>query len=156
MGFADYFLIVYDFIKYAKTNDILVGPGRGSAPGSLVAYVLGITDVDPLAYNLLFERFLNPERISMPDIDTDFPDKKRDQVIKYVGNKYGNDHVAHICTFGTFKIRMALRDVSKVLQVNEKIINEVLKFVKNDDDKINDLVKNNQKLKKIVDRKSVV
>jgi len=156
MGFADYFLIVYDFIKYAKTNDILVGPGRGSAPGSLVAYVLGITDVDPLAYNLLFERFLNPERISMPDIDTDFPDKKRDQVIKYVGNKYGNDHVAHICTFGTFKIRMALRDVSKVLQVNEKIINEVLKFVKNDDDKINDLVKNNQKLKKIVEENSEI
>lgn len=151
MGFADYFLIVYDFIRYAKTNDILVGPGRGSAPGSLVAYVLGITDIDPIAYNLLFERFLNSERISMPDIDTDFPDRKRDQVIQYVGKKYGVDRVAHICTFGTFKIRMAIRDVSKVMQFNEKIVNEVLKFVKNDDDKIRDLVNNNQKLKKIVE-----
>ena len=151
MGFADYFLIVYDFIKYAKSNDILVGPGRGSAPGSLVAYVLGITDVDPITYNLLFERFLNPERISMPDIDTDFPDKKRDQVIKYVGKKYGADHVAHICTFGTFKIRMAIRDVSRVMQFNEKIVNEVLKFVKNDNDNIKQLVDENLKFKRIIE-----
>src|SRR5690606_11814275 len=99
MGFCDYFLIVYDFVLYAKKNNILVGPGRGSAPGSLVAYCLGITDIDPIKYDLLFERFLNPERITMPDIDIDFPDNRRDEVIAYVANKYGNMKVANITTF---------------------------------------------------------
>ncbi|MCF0261042.1 MAG: DNA polymerase III subunit alpha, partial [Erysipelotrichaceae bacterium] len=105
MGFANYFLIVYDFILHARQNKILVGPGRGSAAGSLVAYCLGITHIDPIAANLLFERFLNPERISMPDIDTDFPDDKRDEVIEYVHDRYGQYHAAHIVTFSTMKAR---------------------------------------------------
>lgn len=127
MGFEDYFLIVYDFILYAKKEDILVGPGRGSAAASLVAYSLGITDVDPLAYDLIFERFLNPERISMPDIDTDFEDSKRDQVIQYVVDKYGHDHVAHIITFSTLSQRQVIRDVGKVLGCNPKVIEQMSK-----------------------------
>ena len=98
MGFTDYFLIVWDFIRYARSQDIFVGPGRGSAAGSLVAYCLGITHIDPIQNNLLFERFLNPSRISMPDIDTDFPDDRRDEVIQYVRDLYGHDHVSHIVT----------------------------------------------------------
>lgn len=129
MGFIDYFLVVYDFIKYSKKSGILVGPGRGSAPGSLVAYVLGITDIDPIKYDLLFERFLNPERVSMPDIDTDFPDNKRDEVIKYVGTKYGKMKIAHITTFGTFGVRLALRDVARVMKISDVYLNEVLKYV---------------------------
>lgn len=113
MGFSDYFLIVYDFIRYARSKDIQVGAGRGSAAGSLVAYCLGITHVDPLKYNLLFERFLNPERISMPDIDVDFPDHRRDEVIEYVMNRYGKDRVAHIVTFNTLGAKQVLRDVGK-------------------------------------------
>lgn len=131
MGFSDYFLIVWDFIKYAKSTGINVGPGRGSAPASLVGYSLGITDVDPIRYNLLFERFLNKERISMPDIDTDFPDDKREEVIKYVGKKYGVNRVAHIVTFGTFKAKLALRDASRVYKLNETRLNEVLKCLNN-------------------------
>ncbi|MBQ1508797.1 MAG: DNA polymerase III subunit alpha, partial [Erysipelotrichaceae bacterium] len=115
MHFEDYFLIVYDFILYAKKNGILVGPGRGSAAGSLVSYCLGITEIDPLRFGLLFERFLNPERITMPDIDTDFPDDRRDEVIRYVRDKYGEEHVAHILTFGTLKAKQVLRDVGRVL-----------------------------------------
>jgi DNA polymerase III, alpha subunit len=99
MGFTDYFLIVQDFINYARTNDIPVGPGRGSAAGSIVSYALGITEIDPIKYNLFFERFLNPERISMPDIDVDFGDRGRDAVIEYVRKKYGESHVAQIATF---------------------------------------------------------
>lgn len=117
MGFSNYFLVVYDFIKYAKKNKILVGPGRGSAAGSLVSYTLGITDIDPIKYDLLFERFLNPERISMPDIDTDFPDVYRDQVISYVIDKYGSKNVAGIITFGTLGSKQAIRDVSRVLNI---------------------------------------
>ena len=131
MGFSDYFLIVWDFIKYAKTNNIYVGPGRGSAPASLVSYSLGITDIDPLRYNLLFERFLNSERVTMPDIDTDFPDDVRDEVIKYVGQKYGRNRVAHITTFGTFKAKLALRDASRVFKLSEVRLNEVLKCINN-------------------------
>ncbi len=101
MGFSDYFLIVWDFMKYAHENRILTGPGRGSATGSLVAYVLEITDIDPIAYNLLFERFLNPERVTLPDIDIDFPDVRRDEMIRYVKDKYGQLRVAQIVTFGT-------------------------------------------------------
>ena len=117
MGFSNYFLVVYDFIKYAKKNKILVGPGRGSAAGSLVAYTLGITDIDPLKYDLLFERFLNPERKTMPDIDTDFPDNKRDEVIQYVKNKYGEKRVSGIITFGTMAAKQVIRDVARVLNI---------------------------------------
>ncbi|MEH7373815.1 DNA polymerase III subunit alpha [Neobacillus drentensis] len=120
MEFSNYFLIVWDFMRYARAQGILTGPGRGSAAGSLVAYVLYITDVDPLKHNLLFERFLNPERISMPDIDIDFPDHRRDEVINYVAAKYGELHVAQIVTFGTLAAKAALRDVGKVFGLNSK------------------------------------
>ncbi len=129
MGFSNYFLVVYDFIKYAKQNNILVGPGRGSAVGSLVAYSLGITDIDPIEYDLLFERFLNPERISMPDIDTDFPDVYRDQVIDYVKDKYGEKRVAGIVTFGTLSTRLVIRDVGRVLNAEAKDIDYLCKRV---------------------------
>ncbi len=114
-GFASYFLIVQDFVNWAKNNGVVVGPGRGSAAGSLVAYLTGITNLDPIKYNLLFERFLNPERISMPDVDMDFADDRRDDVLNYVRSKYGNDHVAQIITFGTMAARAAVRDVGRAL-----------------------------------------
>lgn len=114
-GFDTYFLIVSDFIRYAREKGIIVGPGRGSAAGSLVSYCLGITNVDPLEYGLLFERFLNPERVSMPDIDIDFDDERRDEVIQYVSNKYGRENVAQIITFGTMAARAALRDVARAM-----------------------------------------
>nr|WP_294581349.1 DNA polymerase III subunit alpha [uncultured Thomasclavelia sp.] len=117
MGFDDYFLIVFDYVRYAKKNKILVGPGRGSAAGSLVAYVLGITNIDPLQYDLLFERFLNEERISMPDIDVDFQDDRRDEVVNYVMEKYGHEHVAQIVTFSTYGPKVAIKDLGKVLKV---------------------------------------
>jgi len=125
MGFVDYFLIVYDYVKFAKTNGILVGPGRGSAAGSLVSYSIGITDVDPLKYDLLFERFLNPERITMPDIDVDFEYTKRDMVIEYVKEKYGKDKVANIMTYGTLGARQVIRDVGKCLGLDNKIIDRL-------------------------------
>lgn len=127
MGFADYFLIVYDYVKFAKKSGIYVGPGRGSAPASLVSYTLGITDIDPLYHNLLFERFLNKERISMPDIDIDFPDDRRDEVIRYVGKRYGKERVAHILTFGTFKVKMALNDVARVYKLPEERLRQITK-----------------------------
>ena len=120
MNFSDYFLIVWDYVQFAKKNGIVVGPGRGSAAGSLVAYCLGITEVDPIRFNLLFERFLNPERVSMPDIDVDFSDHRRDEVIDYVAKKYGYNHVAQIITFGTFQTKAALRDVARVLVYQRK------------------------------------
>ncbi|MBM7692875.1 DNA polymerase-3 subunit alpha [Peribacillus deserti] len=120
MNFSDYFLIVWDFMRFARQQNILTGPGRGSAAGSMVAYVLKITDVDPVEHGLLFERFLNPERISMPDIDIDFPDTRRDEVISYVANKYGELHVAQIITFGTMAAKAALRDVGRVFGLNQK------------------------------------
>jgi DNA polymerase III subunit alpha len=120
MRFSDYFLIVWDFMKFAHSNGILTGPGRGSAAGSLVAYVLRVTDVDPIKHHLLFERFLNPERISMPDIDIDFPDNRRDEVIAYVAKKYGQLHVAQIITFGTLAARAVLRDVGRVMGIPPK------------------------------------
>ncbi|WP_130860133.1 DNA polymerase III subunit alpha [Gracilibacillus phocaeensis] len=132
MGFSDYFLIVWDFVKYAKEHDILVGPGRGSAAGSLIAYLLGITDVDPIRYDLLFERFLNPERVTMPDIDIDFSDEKRDQVIDYVAHKYGTDHVAQIVTFGTFAARSLLRELFKVLVIPENDQSYILRLLPRD------------------------
>jgi DNA polymerase III subunit alpha len=115
MGFSSYFLIVQDFVNWAKDQGMLVGPGRGSAAGSIVSYLLGITSLDPIDYGLLFERFLNPDRISMPDIDIDFPDDRRDEVIKYVEQKYGKDHVAQIITFGTMAARAAVRDAGRAL-----------------------------------------
>ena len=129
MGYSNYFLIVYDYIKYAKKNDILVGPGRGSAAGSLVAYSIGITEVDPIKYHLLFERFLNIERISMPDIDTDFPQDMRDGVINYCINKYGKNHVAGIITFNTFGSSLAIRDMGRVMNIKEYMINDLLKKI---------------------------
>ncbi|NUM25466.1 MAG: DNA polymerase III subunit alpha [Candidatus Buchananbacteria bacterium] len=128
-GFASYFLIVSDFINWAKNNDIVVGPGRGSAAGSLVAYLTNITNIDPLQYNLIFERFLNPERISMPDIDSDFADTRRDEVISYVSQKYGNDHVAQIITFGTMAARAAIRDVGRVMGLPYAYCDKVAKMI---------------------------
>src|SRR5690606_4905588 len=115
MQFSGYFLIVWDFIRYAKDHRIPVGPGRGSAAGSLVSYCMQITDVDPLQYGLLFERFLNPERISMPDIDIDFCTRGRGEVIQYVTEKYGREQVAQIITFGTLGAKAAIKDVARVL-----------------------------------------
>lgn len=131
MGYDDYFLIVYDFIRFSRSQGIYVGPGRGSAPGSLVAYSLGITHLDPLHYDLLFERFLNPERISMPDIDTDFPDNRRDEVIEYVTQKYGKDHVAHIVTFGTLAAKQVLKDAGKALGMSTYDIDLLTKCIPN-------------------------
>ena len=115
MGFASYFLITWDLIKHARDADIRVGPGRGSAAGCAVAYCLWITDLDPIKYDLLFERFLNPSRISMPDIDMDFDSRYRDEMIRYAAERYGRDHVAQIITFGTIKARNAVRDAARVL-----------------------------------------
>jgi DNA polymerase-3 subunit alpha len=129
MKFSNYFLIVWDFMRYARGNGILTGPGRGSAAGSLVAYVLYITDVDPLEHNLLFERFLNPERISMPDIDIDFPDQRRDEVIEYVAKKYGELHVAQIVTFGTMAAKAAIRDVGRAFGLNGKELDHLSKLI---------------------------
>ncbi len=129
MGYIDYFLIVWDFIKYAKDNGIMVGPGRGSAAGSLVSYCLGITTVDPLKYSLLFERFLNPERISMPDIDIDFCFERRQEVIDYVVRKYGADRVAQIITFGTMAARAAIRDVGRALDISYGEVDVIAKLI---------------------------
>ena len=128
-GFGGYFLIVQDFVNWAKQNRIVVGPGRGSAGGSIIAYLSGITNVDPLKHNLLFERFLNPERISMPDIDMDFADRRRDEVIKYVADKYGADHVAQIITFGTMAARMAIRDIGRALQYTYSYCDQMAKMI---------------------------
>ena len=132
MGYSNYFLIVYDYIKEAKKRNVLVGPGRGSAAGSLVAYSIGITSVDPLKYQLLFERFLNIERITMPDIDTDFPQDKRDDIIKYCITKYGMDYVSGIVTFNTFGANLAIRDMGRVLNIKDYILNDLLKKINSD------------------------
>ncbi len=131
MGYASYFLIVWDFISYARRKGIPVGPGRGSAAGSLVSYCLGITDIDPVQYNLLFERFLNPERISMPDIDVDFCKDKRSEVIQYVAEKYGHDHVTQIITFGTMAARAAIRDVGRALDFPYAEVDRIAKLTPN-------------------------
>ena len=129
MGFCDYFLVVWDYVKYAKFNDILVGPGRGSAAGSLVSYSIGITDVDPIKYDLLFERFLNPERVTMPDIDVDFDSIKRNQVIDYVTNKYGEKKVAGIITFNTLGAKQVIRDLGRVFNISQPIIDDIAKGI---------------------------
>ncbi len=132
MGFVDYFLIVSDFVHYARNSGIGVGPGRGSAAGSIVAYALGITGIDPLKYDLLFERFLNPERVSMPDIDIDFDDAHRDEVIDYVKRRYGEEKVAQIVTFGTLAAKNAIRDVGRVMDVPLRVVDRVAKSVPNE------------------------
>ena len=132
MGYVGYFLIVWDFIRFAKRQKIYVGPGRGSAAGSLVAYVLGITDIDPLKYDLLFERFLNPERVSMPDIDIDFCYERRGEVLDYVIEKYGEDRVSQIITFGTMAARAAIRDVGRVLNIPLWLVDKVAKLIPNE------------------------
>ena len=129
MGFAGYFLVVWDFIRYARERGVAVGPGRGSSAGSLVAYCLGITNIDPIRYGLLFERFLNPERVSMPDMDIDFADDRRDEVIRYVADKYGRDRVAHIITFGTLGAKAAIRDVGRVLGMPYADVDRIAKLV---------------------------
>ncbi len=129
MGFPAYFLIVWDFVKWAKENGIAVGPGRGSAAGSIVSYALRITNIDPIKYDLLFERFLNPERISMPDIDIDFADDRRDEVLHYVRERYGDDHVAQVCTFGTMAARAAIKDVGRVLGLGFAEMNLFAKLI---------------------------
>jgi len=131
MGFAGYFLVVWDFIRYAREQGIAVGPGRGSSAGSLTAYCLGITNIDPIRYGLLFERFLNPERISMPDMDIDFSDDRRDEVIRYVAERYGRDRVAHIITFGTLGAKAAIRDVGRVLGMPYADVDRIAKLVPN-------------------------
>ena len=129
MGYVDYFLIVWDFIRYAREQDIMVGPGRGSAAGSLVSYTLGITQLDPIRYNLLFERFLNPERVSMPDIDIDFCFERRQEVIDYVVRKYGKDRVVQIVTFGTMAARGVIRDVGRVMDLPYALCDTIAKMV---------------------------
>ena len=129
MGYVDYYLIVWDYIHYAKSVGIPVGPGRGSGAGSIVAYAIGITDIDPIKYNLLFERFLNPDRISMPDFDVDFSDERRQEVIDYVAEKYGQDHVSQIITFGTMSARSVIRDVGRVLDVPYSEVDKIAKMV---------------------------
>ncbi|MBI2624229.1 DNA polymerase III subunit alpha [Candidatus Parcubacteria bacterium] len=128
-GFASYFLIVQDLVNWAKARGIVVGPGRGSAAGSIVSYLLNITDIDPLHYNLLFERFLNPDRISMPDIDLDFADHRRDEVLRYVTERYGRDHVAQIITFGTMAARAAVRDTGRALGLSYAFCDQIAKLI---------------------------
>jgi DNA polymerase-3 subunit alpha len=128
-GYAGYFLIVADFIREAKARGMLVGPGRGSATGSLVAYLLGISEIDPLAYGLLFERMLNPERVSPPDIDLDFPDNRREEIIEYVREKYGRDRVAQVCTFNTLGARAAIRDVGRVMGLDAALVDQLARLV---------------------------
>ena len=132
MGFVDYYLIVWDYIHYAKTHDIPVGPGRGSGAGSILAYAIEITDIDPMKYNLLFERFLNPERVSMPDFDVDFSDEQRQEVIDYVCQKYGHDHVSQIITFGTLAAKNAIRNVGRALDISLAETDKIAKMIPNE------------------------
>jgi len=153
MGYSSYFLIVADFINWAKSNDIPVGPGRGSGAGSLVAWCLSITNLDPIKFGLLFERFLNPERVSLPDFDIDFCMDKRDDVIRYVQSKYGKSNVAQIITFGSFQARAALRDVGRVLQLPLKQVDEICKMIPYNPSQpisLKEFVSDDQKIKKII------
>src|SRR6185437_7317711 len=152
MGFADYFLIVADFVGFAKRNGISVGPGRGSAAGSLVAYVTEITDLDPIRHDLLFERFLNPGRKSMPDIDIDFAVDGRERVINYVREKYGNDRVAQIITFSTMAARAAVRDAGRVLEVPYGVVDRIAKLIpEGPGQTLAECLKPNAELRKAVD-----
>ena len=152
MGFCNYFLIVWDYVKYAKFNDIMVGPGRGSAAGSLVSYTLGITDIDPIKYDLLFERFLNPERITMPDIDIDFDSEKRGEVIDYVIDRYGEKKVAGIITFNTMGAKQVLRDVGRVMDIDVKSIDGLTKLIRNET--LEEVYKNNSYFRNIINANS--
>lgn len=147
-GFADYFLIVEDLISWAKAHGIAVGPGRGSSAGSLISYILGITDVDPLKYNLLFERFLNPDRVQMPDIDIDFADTRRDEVLAYAREKYGDDRVAQIITFGTMAARAAIRDAGRAMGLSYGLCDQVAKLIPFQL-KLNEALKNVSELKEM-------
>lgn len=150
MGYVDYYLIVWDFINYAKTQGIPVGPGRGSGAGSIIAYAVGITDIDPIKYNLLFERFLNPERVSMPDFDIDFCYERRQEVIDYIGRKYGHDHVAQIITFGTMSARMVIRDVGRALDFPYAETDKLAKMIPNElHITINKALEQNRELKEL-------
>ena len=149
MGFVDYFLVVWDYVKYAKKNNIMVGPGRGSAASSLVSYSLGITDIDPIKYNLLFERFLNPERVTMPDIDIDFDAEKRDQVIRYVEEKYGKKKVSGIITFSNLLAKQVIRDLGRVLDISTYKIDNLVKYF--DDKKDLNYQLGNINVKRILD-----
>ncbi len=162
MGFVDYFLIVWDFVNFAKTHGVMVGPGRGSAAGSLVSYSLGITTIDPIRYSLIFERFLNPERVSMPDIDIDFEPEGRQKVINYVVEKYGADKVAQIITFGTMKARLAVRDVGRALNISYADTDRVAKLIPNDakmtidkalevSKELSDLYESDERVKELID-----
>lgn len=155
MGFNDYFLVVSDYVSFAKNNGILVGPGRGSAAGSLVSYVLGITGIDPIEHHLIFERFLNPERSTMPDIDVDFLDERRNEVIEYVFNKYGVNHVAHIITFQRMKAKLAIRDVGRALGIELVHINKLTSAIGDDTletfSKKNELNRDSSEIKKLFD-----
>ncbi|WP_456484946.1 DNA polymerase III subunit alpha [Desulfurobacterium sp.] len=151
MGFPGYFLIVWDFINWAKKNGIPVGPGRGSAAGSLVAYAIGITDINPLRFNLLFERFLNPERVTMPDIDVDICQDGRDRVIQYVREKYGNDKVCQIITFGTLKPKGVIRDVGRVLDIPYGEVDRIAKLIPDDAKTIEDAIEKAPELKELIE-----
>lgn len=162
MGYVDYYLIVWDFIHYAKTHGIPVGPGRGSGAGSILAYAIEITDIDPIKYGLLFERFLNPERISMPDFDVDFSDEKRQDVINYVSKKYGHDHVSQIITFGTMAAKMVIRDVARVLDYPYAEADTLAKMIPNEihitiakaleqNKELKDRYENDEQVRKILD-----
>ena len=141
MGFIEYFLIVYDYVLYAKKHDIFVGPGRGSAAGSLVSYCLGITDIDPLKYNLLFERFLNPKRVTMPDIDIDFEDERRYDIINYVKEKYSYDKVGLVITYGTLGSKQSLRDVARILNIDDSLLSILMKHINSEKDLVSNYTK---------------
>ncbi|MCI8833711.1 MAG: DNA polymerase III subunit alpha, partial [Clostridia bacterium] len=162
MGYVDYFLIVWDYINWAKSQGIPVGPGRGSGAGSIVAYAIGITDIDPIKYSLIFERFLNPERISMPDFDVDFCYERRQEVIDYVSRKYGEDHVSQIITFGTMSARMVIRDVGRALDVSYAETDKLAKMIPNElhitinkaleqNRELKELYENDNQIKKLLD-----
>ena len=157
MGYIDYFLIVWDYINYARSKGISVGPGRGSAAGSVVSYCLGITDIDPIKYNLIFERFLNPERVSMPDIDVDFADERRGEVIEYVVNKYGSERVCQIITFGTLQARGVIRDVGRAMEIPYARCDSIAKMIPMDKDITLGLaLERNKELKELYDSDEVV
>lgn len=157
MGYIDYFLIVWDYINYARSKGISVGPGRGSAAGSVVSYCLGITDIDPIKYNLIFERFLNPERVSMPDIDVDFADERRGEVIEYVVNKYGSERVCQIITFGTLQARGVIRDVGRAMEIPYARCDSIAKMIPMDKDITLGLaLERNKELRELYDSDEVV
>ncbi|MGY4689233.1 DNA polymerase III subunit alpha [Salibacterium sp. K-3] len=155
MGFEDYFLLVADFVDFARKQGMLVGPGRGSAAGSIVSYALEITDVDPVRHDLLFERFLNPERLNMPDIDIDFPDYRRDEVIEYAARTYGREHVAQIVTFGTFGARAAIRDTGRILEAPQALVDRLSSYIpQGQGASLNKAYQENQAMRELLDKEA--